>query len=371
MKSPKHISKKLKEREENNLLRRLTVNQNSIDLFSNDYLGFASSKSIYKKANKILEQSKLKNGSSGSRLISGNSLLHQQTEKLIAKFHKSESALIFNSGYDANLGLLSCVPQLGDVILYDELIHASIRDGIRLSSAKAFKFKHNSLTDLETKLTKQTGTVYVVVESVYSMDGDSPELLELTKLCKKHTAFLIVDEAHAIGVIGSKGKGLCNELKIEKELFARVVTYGKAMGCHGAAILGSEELIEYLINFSRPFIYTTATSPHTIATIQASYLKLNDSIRVKKLNKVISNFNKLVTKHNLEGKFTPSKGAIHSLVIGDITKTKKLAEKLAKNNIAAKAILAPTVPKGKERIRFCLHSYNTNKELELLFEVLK
>jgi 8-amino-7-oxononanoate synthase len=202
------------------------------------------------------------------------------------------------------------------------------------------------------------------------MDGDSPELLKLAKLCKKHTAFLIVDEAHAIGVIGSKGKGLCNELKIEKDLFARVVTYGKAMGCHGAAILGSEELIEYLINFSRPFIYTTANSPHTIATIQASYIKLNDSIRVKKLNKVISNFNKLVTKHNLEGKFTPSKSTIHSLVIGDITKTKKLAKKLAKNNIAAKAILAPTVPKGKERIRFCLHSYNTNKELELLFEVL-
>lgn len=371
MRTPNKIKQKLNERKNENLYRKLTIDEGMIDFYSNDYLGFSKNNKIEKKAQKVLAKNKLKNGSTGSRLISGNSTLHTETEKQIAKFHKSESALLFNSGYDANLGLLSCVPQFGDVILYDEFSHASIRDGIRLSKARAYKFKHNSLTDLEEKITKQNGTVYVVVESVYSMDGDSPDLIEMVNLCKEHNAFLIVDEAHALGVIGSQGKGLVNELNLENEIFARVYTFGKAMGCHGAAIVGSKELTEYLINFSRSFIYTTAISPHSVATIKSSYKMLKKSQKVEKLQEVINYFNKLKNKHSLNEYFTESKSAVQSLVIKDIDKVKKLAEKLAENNIAAKAILWPTVPNGEERIRFCLHSYNTKNEIAQVFEVLK
>jgi 8-amino-7-oxononanoate synthase len=367
---PDKIIQKLNERKSQNLYRELVLTNGMVDFYSNDYLGFAKDKKIQKQAKKILANNKLKNGSSGSRLISGNSKLHINTEKLIAKFHKTESALLFNSGYDANLGVLSCIPQLGDIILYDELSHASIRDGIRLAKARAYKFAHNSLTDLKEKLEKYNTTVYVVVESVYSMDGDSPDLVELINLCKQYNAFLIVDEAHALGVLGKKGKGLVNHLKLENDIFASIITYGKAMGCHGAAVLGSRELIDYLINFSRPFIYTTALAPHSVATIKASYTELKSSTELKKLREVISSFNTLKAQHNITDSFIESKSAIQSLVIGDIDKTKKLAEKLANKNIAAKGILHPTVAKGKEQIRFCLHSYNTKKELELLFEVL-
>lgn len=367
---PQKIIEKLNERKKENLYRELTEIENKIDFFSNDYLGFAKSKTIQKEAKKILAKNEYKNGSSGSRLISGNSSLHTETEKFIAKFHKSESALLYNSGYDANLGLLSCVPQFGDVILYDEFSHASIRDGIRLSKARAYKFNHNSLTDLEEKITKQNGTVYVVVESVYSMGGDSPDLTAIANLCSKYNAFLIVDEAHAVGIVGKKGKGLVNELKLEKSVFARVITYGKAMGCHGAAILGDKELIDFLINFSRSFIYTTAISPHSVATIKASYNELKQGNQNQDLQGVINEFHKLKNKYNLTENFIKSESAIQSLVVGNIEKTKEIAKALVKNNIAVKAILWPTVPTGLEQIRICLHSYNTKEEIKLLFEVI-
>lgn len=368
---PQKIIEKLNERKKENLYRELSENENKIDFYSNDYLGFAKSKTIQKEAKKILAKNEYKNGSSGSRLISGNSSLHTETEKYIAKFHKSESALLYNSGYDANLGLLSCVPQFGDVILYDEFSHASIRDGIRLSKARAYKFNHNSITDLEEKIAKQNGTVYVVVESVYSMGGDSPDLLAIAHLCTKHNAFLIVDEAHAVGVIGKKGKGLINELKLELDVFARIITYGKAMGCHGATVIGQKELIDYLINFSRSFIYTTAISPHSVATIKASYTELKKGSQTKYLQEVINEFHKLKNKYNLAEQFIESESAIQSLAIGNIEETKKIAKVLIKNNIATKAILWPTVPTGLEQIRICLHSYNTKEEIKLLFEVLK
>lgn len=371
MSAPNKLIQKLNERKENNLYRSLSVNESGVDFFSNDYLGFAKSKKIHEKATGILAKSKLKNGSSGSRLISGNSELHLKTEEYIAKFHKSEKALLFNSGYDANLGLLSCVPQWGDIILYDELVHASLRDGIRLCNAKAYKFKHNSLTDLKEKLAKYPDTVvYVIIESVYSMDGDSPDLLEVAKICKENNAFLIIDEAHAVGVFGKKGEGLVNSLGIENDVFARINTFGKALGCHGAAILGSKVLIEYLINFSRPFIYTTALSPHSVATIKASYKELKKTTQGEKLTALITYFNELIDKNNLNEHFIKSNSAIQSVLVNNTVDAKKMAEKLAENNIAAKAILSPTVLAGKERIRFCLHSYNTKKEVELLFEVL-
>src|SRR5690606_18769580 len=187
-------------------------------------------------------------------------------EDYIKEFHGSEAALIYNSGYDANIGFFSSVPQRGDIILYDELVHASIREGIRLSHARAFKFKHNDLQDLDSLLLKYNSKqdnldqryIYVVTESVFSMDGDTALLEGLTNITDIQGAYLIVDEAHATGVFGKKGQGLVQHLDLQKRVFARIITFGKAMGAHGAVITGSKLLGDYLINFSRSFIYTTA-----------------------------------------------------------------------------------------------------------------
>jgi 8-amino-7-oxononanoate synthase len=272
---PNKLHKKLTDRNETNSLRNLgDASAGLIDFSSNDYLGFSVSEEIFNKTSQILRDYRLENnGASGSRLLSGNNKLIGFTETFIADFHKAESALIFNSGYDANIGFFSSVPQRGDIVFYDEFIHASIRDGISMSNAKAYKFKHNDLEDLTQLINKQKNlslplgempegqrgqvqrgqalaqVVYVVTESVFSMDGDVPDLQKLADFCSKNKCYLIVDEAHAIGVIG-QGRGLVQELGLEDQIFARTITFGKALGCHGAAILGSQELITYLVNFA-------------------------------------------------------------------------------------------------------------------------
>ena len=279
MKFPNKLAVKLEKRASNNALRQLGLSSNRIDFASNDYVGFAESKTIFDDVHKLLTERNLhQNGATGSRLLTGNHDLYTETENQISNFHDAETALLFNSGYDANIGFFSAVPQKGDCILYDELIHASIRDGIQLSNATAYKFKHNDDEDLErlilkAKLNPETN-IYVVTESVFSMDGDTPPIVELASLCQKHDAYFIVDEAHALGVFGDKGEGLVQMLDLQKQVFARIITFGKGLGCHGAVILGSAELKSYLVNFARSLIYTTGLSPHAIATIQIAYQHL-------------------------------------------------------------------------------------------------
>lgn len=363
---PKNLEKKLSDRKENNSLRVLTNKKKKIDFSSNDYLGFSQNNSISNKSHESCNSEKFKNGSTGSRLVSGTHNIHLETEKIIATFHNAESGLLFNSGYDANIGLFSCLPQKGDTIIYDELIHASIRDGIRLSNAKALKFKHNSLEDLEKKISKSEGTVYIVIESIYSMDGDSAPLQEISKLCNLYNCLLIVDEAHSNGVFGNKGQGMVQELQLENEVFARVHTFGKALGCHGAIILGSDVLRTYLINFSRSFIYTTAAASHSIATIQAAYEELQTTLELKKLQDNISYFKKGVSIRNLDSKFVESNSSIHCCIIPGNDTVKGFASTLQKKGFDIKPILSPTVPKGQERLRICIHSYNTYEEMDAL-----
>lgn len=379
---PKKLQEKLANRKDNNSLRRLGGTEGLIDFSSNDYLGFSTSEKIFKRTNQILQEYDLEgNGASGSRLLSGNSQLHIDTEAYIANFHATEAALIFNSGYDANIGFFSSVPQRGDIILYDEFIHASIRDGITMSQAKGYKFKHNDFTDLLGKLGRiENGEeVYVVTESVFSMDGDIPDLKALADVCLTNSCHLIVDEAHALGVIGS-GKGLVNELGIENEVFARIVTFGKALGCHGAAILGSQQLKTFLVNFARSFIYTTALPPHSVASIKASYKQIEENVKSgelkeddnfrKRLNRNIAMLRFYVKMQELEKHFIESTSAIHSCIIPGNKNVKSVSEKLKENGFDVKAILSPTVPEGKERLRICIHSYNTEKEIEKLVKLL-
>ena len=214
---PQKLQKKLEERASNNALRSLGIHSNLVDFSSNDYLGFSNSEIIFDRAFAILKEHKLeKNGATGSRLLSGNHSLYAVTELAIASFHKAEDALIFNSGYDANLGFFGSLPQRGDFIFYDELCHASIRDGIQLSAAKSYKYKHDDLNDLVAmveRMQAHDGDVYVVTESVFSMDGDSPNLKALADFCIQNNFHLVVDEAHALGVFGASGAGKIQELR--------------------------------------------------------------------------------------------------------------------------------------------------------------
>lgn len=374
MKFPKNLSEKLESRKQNHALRQLPQKQEKIDFVSNDYLGFSRSEKLFQEIHQYLIDNKYtQNGATGSRLISGNHPLYDVTENHIAHFHQSESTLIFNSGYDANVGFFSSVPQKGDLILYDELIHASIRDGIQLSNAKSYKFQHNDFEDLERLLLKSNGdaSIYVATESVFSMDGDTPNLEELIRLTEKHNCHLVIDEAHALGVFGEKGEGHVQEMGLQDKVFARIMTFGKGLGCHGAVVLGSNELKDYLVNFSRSFIYTTGLSPHSVATILMGYQHLEkEKDTLLQLRENINFFNQEKQMMGMRPLFVRSKSAIQCAIIPGNEKVKTIALQLQENGFDVKAILSPTVPEGQERLRVCLHSYNSKKEITQLLRLL-
>ena len=379
MNFPKNISSKLQIRKQDNAFRMLHSRNNLIDFLSNDYLGFAGSEIIFNKTHQLLLDKNIKiNGATGSRLISGNHTLYQETESFIAEFHLAESALIFNSGYDANIGFFSSIPQRNDLILYDELCHASIRDGILMSNAKSYKFNHNDFEDLKLKIKNldpsnsekakqlkiENTEIYIVTESVFSMDGDTTNFEELIQLSEKYNCHLIVDEAHALGVFGEKGEGLIQSLGLQNKIFARIMTFGKGLGCHGAAILGSKDLKDYLINFARSFIYTTGLSPHSVATILTAYHQLEtEKETIQKLRENIIHFNQEKNLLGIKPLFVRSKSAIQSAIIPGNEKVKSIANQLHEKGFNVKAILSPTVPEGQERLRICLHSYNSVKEI--------
>jgi 8-amino-7-oxononanoate synthase len=366
---PEKLQRKLTARRENHTLRSLPNQEGNIDFSSNDYLGFARNNDIYRGASQILEDHKLmQTGATGSRLLSGNHALYAITENYIASAHNAQAALIFNSGYDANLGFFGSVPQRGDLVFYDAYIHASIRDGIQLGKAKHYKFPHNqwhAINDLvmrEREGQAQSNEVYVVTESVFSMDGDSPDLDSIVNFCKQHKFHLVVDEAHALGVLG-KGFGLVQDRGLEQSVFGRLVTFGKALGCHGAAILGSEELNDYLINFARSLIYTTALPPHAIASVLAAYKTLSQS---QMLRKKLHENNTLFRSAIKEASIHISKNVetpIHCIPVAGNERVREASRYLAAHGFDVKPIVSPTVPEGKERLRICMHTFNTEAEI--------
>lgn len=375
---PQKLQKKLDERVNNGSLRRLSYTSGLVDFSSNDYLGFANSETLFSKTFQLLLKNNIsQNGATGSRLLTGNHILYKDLEAKLAQTHKTENALVYNSGYDANIGFFGCVPQRGDFVFYDELIHASIRDGMQLSHVKSFKFRHNDLSDLEVKI-KHTVTgvgepeVYIVTESVFSMDGDSPYLKQLASFCTSKGYHLIVDEAHAVGVMGKQGLGLVQELGLEESIFARIITFGKALGVHGAAILGGNSLKDYLINFSRSFIYTTALSPHDIIGILSAYEFLAEEGEGQRghLLENIAYFKAQAKKFKDRIGLIDSDSAIQSIIIPGNENIRKISKKLNDDGFDVKAILSPTVPQGKERLRFCLHSFNSKEEIGLVLQLL-
>jgi 8-amino-7-oxononanoate synthase len=372
-----HINEFMKERlvarENKENFRSLRSSPHLIDFTSNDYLGLARSPHLHHLIQKkTAGYTGYLHGSTGSRLLTGQTELFEQVEKKIAKFHQAESALLYNSGYTANLGLLDAILQPKDCVIYDIHIHASFQDGIRLSQVKSFAFRHNDLVHLEKRLhsLQNEKKRFVCVEAVYSLDGSIAPLKSIQALCQKYDACLIVDEAHSAGVMGHQGQGLVSQLNLTQEIFATICTYGKAFGVHGAAILGSDLLRQYLINFSRPFCYTTALPLQSVIAIDCAYdcIKKAD-LKRQQLSDLIAYLQALVQDKQIP--IVKSSTSIQALVIPGNRRVKIISERLALVGFDIRPIMSPTVKRGQEILRLCLHSFNTYQEIDYLVEKIQ
>ena len=375
MKLPAHCKTQLEKRELEGNTRSLKVLNAETDFSSNDYLGFSKGGDIAArvKQHPLIINDPVRFGSTGSRLLSGNSTAIIELEKKIAAFHGFESALILSSGFSANSGLLKSIASKNDTIIYDSLSHASIVDGAKESNAKhTWSFAHNDVTDLEAKIKNAQQLapetqIFVVTESVFSMDGDFAPLTEIAEACQTYGAYLIVDEAHALGLFGKNGNGRVYELGLEDKVFAVIVTFGKALGSHGAAILGSEELKLFLINFCRSVVYSTAPDYFLLAAIDSGYDLLAGRAKdVAGLFFLIHEFRGTAKKFP-QIKILDSMSAIQGIIRPGNDLCKQTSERLLQKGIDARAVLSPTVPKGTERLRICLHTYNEPPEIQALF----
>lgn len=360
------LQNKLNARESNNSFRTLKGENSLIDFSSNDYLGLSHNRELqsivadeYKRTDRSL-------GSGGSRLLAGDSVYFHDLEKLLASIHRSEDALLFNSGYAANQAVFATIPQRGDVVLYDELIHACVKDGLRLGLAKHYSFRHNDLNDLEKRLSNIEGSrVFVAVESIYSMDGDECPLQGIAGVCGKYGAKLIVDEAHSTGILGSKGEGLVCSLGLENDVFIRVHTFGKGIGAHGACVIASSLIKQYLVNFSRQFIYTTSAPIHSLVSIKCAfeYIGQNSGL-INRLKENIELFKKTLKTDTL------SRSAIQPVLIPGNENVKRVANILAENGFDVRPVMSPTIKEGSERLRICLHATDRRKDIEQLAKLI-
>lgn len=344
---------------------------NKIDFASNDYLGFAKKNKIKEIVSKHFDELAIE-GSTGSRLISGNKKWIEEIELNIAQFHYSENAVIYPSAYQANVGLFSCIADRKDAFLIDEYIHASVYDGIRQGFAKYYKFKHNDFEHLKTLIDRHYqhfDTIYVVVEGLYSMEGDSPDINKLLEAMDYPKVFLIVDETHSFGVFGKDKLGLFNSKELASKCIARVIGYGKALGFSGSSIVGSNILKDYLINFSRSFIYSTALPLYHYQLIYYLYQELihNSQKEHQQLQNNIQTYLQ-ITKE--DKRFSHNNSPIQYFSLNDFN-YEKIQKQLFNQSFFAKVILPPTVPKGLERVRISLHSFNTTEEILHLVNVLK
>ncbi|KAI0090175.1 PLP-dependent transferase [Irpex rosettiformis] len=401
----------LKSREDRLIRRRLSdpdADAGLVDFHTNDYLSLSTSPLLRTRFLSKLQDAPDVLGSGGSRLLV-NGHAHTNLEDRLAKFFDSPTALLFNSGLDANVGFFSCIPQPGDVIVCDEYIHASVHDGIRASRVRdaQFSFDHNDLTSLGEMLLKLVNdraglrsgenSVFVAVESLYSMDGTIAPLTQIVEILEtlfpKGNGYLIVDEAHATGVYGPQGKGLVSLLGLEKRVLARLHTFGKALAGSGAVILTSELIRDYLLNYARSLIYTTALSYPQVISVDCSFDLLENGT-AKKLSshllKTSSHFvttlrTLLLTHHipshllsfpphlaypppkNPTPTLTPTFAYLATPIVPVLTsQPRPLSAYLRKLGMNARPITWPTVPKGKDRIRVCLHASNTLEEVERL-----
>ncbi|RKF74160.1 putative 8-amino-7-oxononanoate synthase [Golovinomyces cichoracearum] len=389
----------LENRRNNSVLRCLhETPANSLDFSSNDFLSLSTSSLLrrnYLNALANTAPSDFRVGSGGSRLLDGNHPLANQLESKIAQFHGAKSALLFNSGFGANMGFFACIPQKGDVVLHDALIHASVCEGLKLSRAgRVCSFSHNSITDLKNKISdlikyepgllNGTKNIFVAVEALYSMDGDLAPLCEIVELMEqsftKGNVYLVVDEAHSNGLYGEMGSGLVCKLGLENKVFARLHTFGKALACNGAALLCDSLVREYLINYAKPLIYTTSMSFPSLVAINTVYTLMKQGatqLLISHLKDLISHFfNQLITLFPLTTNVHTKKpililpleapqSPIFSLITSE---PRSLAAHCYAAGFIVRPIMPPTVPKGTQRVRICLHAGNTFKEIDNLVQ---
>lgn len=400
-----HIHPKLDSRKEKGSLRELKIfrcmndemagSSNVIDFSSNDYLGLAQSKCQQQKVEDIYKSLPHRYlGSTGSRLLTGDGKYAQDLETRLAKWHKRPSGLLCNSGYDANLSVISCL-SLNSAVIMDELCHNSIQMGLRLSRGYTLrKFRHSNLQDLEKILSAEkskgsTKPAIVVVESVYSMDGDAAPLKEILDMALAYRACVVVDEAHGLGVFGDNGLGLLEEYELEKHpaLLCSIHTFGKAAGCHGAVVCGSLSMKEFLLNYGRPIVYSTSLPLHSLVAIACSYesmtgttgrqLRRNSRDRVQLFRQLFHE--KIVRPYSVSGSSLPirlvdSISPINAVIIPGNTACVQFCHKLWKKSnwsIYLYPIRSPTVPKGQERVRIIIHSHNTEDQVIYLISLIK
>lgn len=335
---------------------------------SNDYLGLANHPTVKQAFIKAAKEFGV--GSGAAHLINGHSHYHQQLEELLADLTGREQALLFSTGYMANLGVIQALTEKNDVIYQDRLNHASLIDAAQLSPAKLRRFPHNDLSVLERWLTQDEGSNQLIaVDGVFSMDGDKTPISSLSKLAERHDAWLMVDDAHGFGVLGESGAGLLEEQACNDSVPILMATLGKAMGTAGAFVAGSSDLIEYLKQTARSWIYTTAM-PAAIAAATLASLELlqTESWRRAVLQQRIQQLKNGVKALGLE--LMPSDTAIQPILLGSNQATIEASQQLEKQGLLVTAIRPPTVPQNTARLRITLSAAHTEQDVEKLLEGL-
>ena len=346
--------------------------QRMVNLSSNDYLGLANNISLRKECRKIITPETFRPTSSSSRLLTGNFTDYQELEQQLAAMFGTESALIFNSGYHANTGILPAVSNAQTLILADKLVHASLIDGIRLSSAKCIRYRHNDLSQLQRLISENHNAyeqIIIVTESIFSMDGDEADLHALVQLKKSYSNILLyVDEAHAFGVRGDNGLGCAEEQNYINDIDFLVGTFGKAIASAGAYIACRQVIREYLINKMRTFIFTTALPPINIQWT-SWILEQLPSLQEKRTH-LLRISNKLKTALVDKGYNCPSVSHIVPMIVGASENTICKAEEIQRKGFYALPVRPPTVPEGTSRIRFSLTADITEHEIDQLIKLI-
>ncbi|MDP4231631.1 MAG: 8-amino-7-oxononanoate synthase [Bacteroidota bacterium] len=344
----------------------------AIDFTSNDYLGLTQSPVIKARVIRDLQSGMLL-GSGGSRLLRGNHVWHQLAEKEFAEFEDVEAALFFSSGYAANMAVLTAIPTRRDVILYDTMVHASIKEGIHSSLAAKKTFEHKSVASLRAaaESIKDVGNMYVVVESLYSMDGDEAPLEEIAAVCSELKLYLIVDEAHATGLFGKHGRGLIDDKNIREQILLSIHPCGKALAAAGAFVCSSEIIKSYLINKARTMIFTTALPPIVPATISEvlKEIKRNPAI-IKKVHQNADYVREKLRSHLKKWIVPEGRSPIIPLIVGDDRVSVAVAAEMQMRGADIRPIRPPTVAEGTARFRITVSALHTKKDLDLLCDGL-
>lgn len=377
----KRLADELKQREQDGLLRQrrliesaqqvnLTVDgAETLNFAGNNYLGLAVNQTAQQACIDTVKEYGV--GAGASHLVTGHQSPHQKFELAIAEFLQRDSALLFSSGYMANLGVLQALCRKGDLILADKLNHASLIDGARLSESESLRYLHCDLDSLQKRLSRATQNTFVVTDSVFSMDGDIAPLKEISQLCRQHRATLIVDDAHGFGILGESGRGCAEHFGLsQKELPVLISTLGKALGGYGAVVSGESVLIEYLVQTARSYIYTTAM-PAPIASsnlANLTVLKTQADLR-QKLCQNISQFKRLCKQNGIE--LMPSETPIQPVVIKSNQRLMQISEYLSQQGIVVGAIRPPTVPTNGARLRITITAAHNFEHISLVVEHLK